>query len=111
MNGLRSLLEEIEVEKISEPVSTELDIVSYLRRCKGPVLFENIKGYPGYRGIGNLCYSREIIAKALRVDVDKLIEELASALDKPLRYNYTDNAPFLDNCEGNPDLKEILPLA
>lgn len=111
MNDLRSLLKEIKVEKVSEPVSTELGIASYLRHCKGPVLFENIAGYPGYRGIGNLCYSREIIAKALRVDLGKLIEELAFALDKPLRYDYTDNAPFLDNCESNPNLKEILPLA
>ncbi|MCS7112495.1 MAG: UbiD family decarboxylase [Nitrososphaerota archaeon] len=110
-SSLRQFLEEIEVERIGEPVSTELRIADYLRRFRKPVMFENIEGYPGYRGIGNLCYSREVIAKALKIDLNSLIEKLASALDRPISYGYTNNAPFLENHEDNPNLKEIIPLA
>ncbi|ABM81274.1 menaquinone biosynthesis decarboxylase [Hyperthermus butylicus] len=69
---LEVLEERGELRRIREPLSPVLEIPAVLRRVmerRGPaLLFENVKGYPGWRVAGNIFGSLERIKLALGVE-------------------------------------------
>ncbi|MEM1524500.1 MAG: UbiD family decarboxylase [Nitrososphaerales archaeon] len=108
--GLRSIIESKEILRIKDEVSTKLEITKYLKKYNRPIIFENIEGYKDFRIIGNLCSSRELIAKFLGVSTKKLLTHLVNALNKPSLYQMVDNADFLKNKIENPDVINHIPL-
>ncbi|MDW8044323.1 MAG: UbiD family decarboxylase [Nitrososphaerota archaeon] len=108
--GLRSIIKSKEVLKIKNKVSTRLEITKYLMNYKCPILFENIEGYEGFKIIGNLCSSRELIAKFLGVSIENLLMHLINALNRPSLYQIVDDAEFLKNKVEEPNVIKHIPL-
>ncbi len=89
---LRELLELLEergwLRRVRVPLSPVLEIPEVLRRVmrrRGPaVLFENVKGFPGWRLVGNLFGTLERIKLALGVErLEEVGERLVSAAWRP----------------------------
>ncbi|MGC8994394.1 MAG: UbiD family decarboxylase [Pyrobaculum sp.] len=87
-SDLREFLEALEergwLRRVSEPLSPELEIPEVLRGVmygRGPaVLFESVRGFPGWRVVGNLFGSLERIKLALGVEE---LEEVGRRLLEP----------------------------
>jgi 4-hydroxy-3-polyprenylbenzoate decarboxylase len=81
---LRALEERGWLRRVGEPLSPELEIPEVLRQVMyagGPaVLFESVRGFPGWRVVGNLFGSLERVKLALGVD---RLEEVGSRLVGP----------------------------
>src|SRR4030042_4578373 len=65
---------------------------------EGPaILFENLKGYPGMRSVGNIFARRDRIAKLCDVDDWKKLKwKCLEAIRKPLAPKLVDKAPCQD---------------
>ena len=88
-SDLRDFLSALEergwLARVREPLSPELEIPEVLRQvmyARGPaVLFETVKGFPGWRVVGNLFGSLERIRLALGVE---RLEDVGRRLLAPL---------------------------
>jgi 4-hydroxy-3-polyprenylbenzoate decarboxylase len=88
-SDLREFLEALEgrswLRRVGDSLSPELEIPEVLRQVMyagGPaVLFENVRGFPGWRVVGNLFGSLERIKLALGVD---RLEEVGRRLLEPM---------------------------
>jgi len=82
---LRALEERGWLRRVGDPLSPELEIPEALRQvmyARGPaVLFENVRGFPGWRVVGNLFGSLERIKLALGVE---RLEEVGRRLLEPM---------------------------
>lgn len=96
---------------VNDEVEPNYGFTEYLRRENRPVVFNKVKGYSGLRVVGNLCASRESIAKALNVSYDRLHDLWAEALEHPKAYGYVDSAPFMENSFKDPDIIRHLPFS
>ena len=69
---------------IEKPVSVEYEVANVAHALDGrPVLFEQIKGHPGWRVLSGPCSDRRYFSMALGVPVEELVHHLAEALEKP----------------------------
>ncbi|MFQ6134289.1 MAG: UbiD family decarboxylase [Nitrososphaerales archaeon] len=107
---LKRYLEKITPITVEEEVSTRLEVSDHLRRHEGPVLFNRITGYPGWRIAGNICTSRKVFADILEVSADRLLDTLAEAMSHPTKYNTVSDAGFLQNEFDEPDVIKQIPL-
>lgn len=107
---MRAFLKELNPIVVKEPVKTRLEVAAYLRKHTQPIVFENVRNYPGFRIVGNLCSSREAFAKSLNTTVANLIFTMEGALDKPMKYQVVEKAGFLKNKVEEPDVKAHIPL-
>lgn len=83
ITGLRDFLRQEKVVK--ERVSTVYEIAGMLRDHQDKtVVFENVAGYE-MRVLGNLCYSRETLYRALDTDREEYNEKVARAVENPIR--------------------------
>jgi UbiD family decarboxylase len=79
---LRSYLSQLEQQgsllRVSAEADPKFEIAAGIRKTsdiEGPaLLFENIKGYPGWRVLGGLFATRKLIALGLGVPQDQLLE-------------------------------------
>lgn len=83
--SLRNFIEKLEREnnliKIKKEVSTDFEIANILATLDGKVvLFENVKNSK-FRVIGNLVSSRDLIASALNIKKEQLLEKLSYAIN------------------------------
>ena len=81
---LRTYLKDIEeniniIEREVDPLTQVGDLVS---QSKKTILFQNIKGYPGWRICDLLGRDRQAQARVLKTTPDKVISELAKKLAK-----------------------------
>ncbi|HID40917.1 MAG TPA: menaquinone biosynthesis decarboxylase [Pyrodictium sp.] len=109
-HDLRSFIEALEergqLRRIRAELSPVLEIPEVLRRVmqrRGPaLLFENIKGYPGWRVVGNLFGSVERIKLALGVD---RLEDIGERM-----VSLTARAPPLTLGEKLRSLRDVLDV-
>jgi len=83
--SLRNFIENLEIKnnltKISKEVSTDFEIANILAALDGKVvLFENVKN-SNFRVIGNIVSSRDLVASALGIKKEQLLERLTSAIN------------------------------
>jgi UbiD family decarboxylase len=79
---LRSYLTYLENQeqllRVAEPVDIKYEIAAGMRKTSdigGPaLLFENVKGFPGWRVLGGLFATRKLVALGLGVKEDQLLE-------------------------------------
>ena len=89
LRGYLEFLEERgELVRVSREISPILEIPAVLRRAMrsgGPaLLFENVRGHPGWRVAGNLFRSLETVREALGVDrLERVGERLVSMTARP----------------------------
>jgi 2,5-furandicarboxylate decarboxylase 1 len=82
---LRSFFKEvgldlIEIDKEIDPVNELAEISS---KVVGPILYKNIKGYPGWRIADELVRTRKSQATALGAQKGRVVQHLADLLAKP----------------------------
>lgn len=84
-----------ELLKVSEEVDTEVDIGNHLSSSfDKALLFDNIKGYPGWKVLGQAPANWRQIGLAVGVEPQALVQELASRIDKGLvPCNMVDTGP------------------
>jgi 2,5-furandicarboxylate decarboxylase 1 len=87
LRGYLSHLEEKkQLVRVGEEVDTKYDIAAGIRKTsdiEGPaLLFENVKGFSGWRVLGGLFATRKLIALGLGVPEDQLLERYLTLEDK-----------------------------
>ncbi|MEM3545914.1 MAG: UbiD family decarboxylase [Candidatus Bathyarchaeia archaeon] len=107
---LRKFLEEVGAVYIDDEVDPDYGFAEYLTKTDIPVVFRRVRGYPGLKVVGNLCSSRRMISKAIKIPYEKLHEAWSDALEHPKSYEYTDSAEFMENVYEKPDLIKHLPF-
>lgn len=79
---------------IDKPVAVEYEVANVAHALEGrPILFEEIKGYPGWRVLSGPCSDRRYFSMALGVPVADLVHHLAEALEKPVEPPLVESAP------------------
>lgn len=79
---------------IDRPVDTTYELANVAHALEGrPVLFTQIKGYPGWRVCAGPCSARRYFSMALGVPVEGLLRHLADALENPLPPPLVASAP------------------
>ena len=85
-NFLSFLEERGQLLRVKEAVSTKFEIAAGIRKTsdvKGPaLLFESVKGFPGWRVLGGLFATRQLVAHALGVSEDGLLQRYLTLEDK-----------------------------
>ena len=80
---LRSYLKEI--ESLTSVVSREVDprenVGTLVAQRRGPIRFENVKGYPGWTVVDGLVSTRRLMGIALGVEAGEVVPELARRLE------------------------------
>ncbi len=112
VNSLRTYLKEIQsktliIKKEVDPKTQLGDLVSQSDR---PLLFENIKGYPGWKICDLLVKTRETQAIALKTSSEQIIPELAKRLGKgPGKTELVKTGPVKDKRfkDNDADLNQI----
>jgi 2,5-furandicarboxylate decarboxylase 1 len=87
---LRGFLDNLEQNnqllKVNREVDTQYEIAAGIRKTsdvEGPaLLFENVKGHPGWRVLGGLFATRKLVAMGLGVTEDKLLERYLTLENK-----------------------------
>ncbi|MGC8699967.1 MAG: UbiD family decarboxylase [Candidatus Micrarchaeia archaeon] len=77
-----SLLDSKKVlQHYKEPISTQLEIASYLKKNDGkPILFENVKE-SGIPVVGNLMSSMDLVAMGMGIEKGSFIEKMISSIE------------------------------
>lgn len=107
---MKNYLKKISPTLIEDEVSTKLVVSNYLKMNEGPVLFSNIKDYPSWKIIGNICTSRKVFADILKVTSNKLLNTLSTAINNPTKYDKVNNASFLNNPISPSNIINHIPL-
>ncbi len=107
---LKNYLKKISHTLIEDEISTKLEVSNYLKIHNGPVFFNNIKNYPSWKIIGNICTSRKVFADILNVTPDKLLNTLSTAINHPTQYSKVNDAGFLYNPINASNIIKNIPL-
>ncbi|MGA3020976.1 MAG: UbiD family decarboxylase [Candidatus Micrarchaeales archaeon] len=94
---LRKFIEKLETKgkliRIKKEVSTEFEIANLLAALDGEVVFfENVKDSK-FPVVGNLVSSRDLVASALGIQKEQLLEKLAYAINNKKEPEIIDNGP------------------
>jgi len=98
---LRAFLDHLESQKqllrVREPVEVKYEIAAGMRKTsdiQGPaLLFENVKGYPGWRVLGGLFATRKLVALGLGVPQERMLERYMTLEDKHIPPEIVSSAP------------------
>src|SRR5262245_20503019 len=116
---LRSFLSHLETQgqllRVAEEVDVKYDIAAGIRRTsdiEGPaLLFDNVRGYPGWRVLGGLFATRKLIALGLGVPQDRLLERYLSLEEDRIAPEMVATAPVKEvRWQGNEIDLYRLPL-
>ena len=116
---LRSFLSHLETQgqllRVAEEVDVKYDIAAGIRKIsdmEGPaLLFDNVRGYPGWRVLGGLFATRKLIALGLRVPQDQLLERYLSLEENRIAPEMVATAPVKEvRWQGNEIDLYRLPL-
>lgn len=102
LRGFIELLDEVgHLVRVKERVDWRLGVGRWTRARRRPLLFENIKGYPGQRIFTNGLVDANCIALALGFDLGtpplRLIKEAKKRLGDPITPTMLSSGPVLDN--------------
>ncbi|HMA82546.1 MAG TPA: UbiD family decarboxylase, partial [Candidatus Binatia bacterium] len=98
---LRGFLAHLESRKqllrVKDEVDVKYEIAAGMRKTsdiEGPaLLFENIKGHPGWRVLGGLFATRKLVALGLGVPQEQMLERYLTLEDKHIPPEMVSNAP------------------
>jgi 2,5-furandicarboxylate decarboxylase 1 len=98
---LRGFLEILAQQKlllnVGRQVDTQYEIAAGIRKTSdvgGPaLLFDNVKNHPGWRVLGGLFATRKLVAMALGVTEDKLLERYLTLEDKRIASEIVPTGP------------------
>jgi UbiD family decarboxylase len=116
---LRSYLSYLEERgqllRVDEEVDPKFEIAAGIRKTsdiEGPaILFERVKGFPGWRVLGGLFATRRLVALALGVPEDKLLEQYLTLEERRIAPELVGSGPAKEICwKGNDIDLYRLPL-
>jgi UbiD family decarboxylase len=98
---LREFLAHLESQKqllrVKDEVDVKYEIAAGMRKTSdigGPaLLFENVKGYPGWRVLGGLFATRKLVALGLGVPQEQMLERYLTLEDERIAPEIVSNAP------------------
>ncbi len=98
LRGYLSFLEEQgQLLRVKEEVDVKFDIAAGIRKTsdvEGPaLLFENVKGFPGWRVLGGLFATRKLVALGLGVPQDQMLERYLTLEDKRIPPEMVSSGP------------------
>ncbi len=83
--------------RVKDEVSVKYEIAAGMRKTsdiEGPaLLFENVKGYPGWRVLGGLFATRKLVALGLGVPQEQMLERYLTLEDKRIPPEIVSSAP------------------
>lgn len=86
LRGFLAHLEDLgQLKRVNDEVSVKYEIAAGIRKAsdiEGPaLLFENVKGYPGWRVLGGLFATRKLVALGLGVPQDQILNRYMTLED------------------------------
>jgi len=107
-----SRLGQTNLGQIERPVRPHLEMARVIyaleQRSPGvPVLFNQVVDHPGWRVVAGLCACRGNLGLALGVPADRLLFELARAMEHPTLPPLVDEAPCQEVVEHSVDLHQL----
>jgi UbiD family decarboxylase len=98
LRGYLSFLEEQgQLLRVKEEVEAKFEIAAGIRKTsdvEGPaLLFENVKGFPGWRVLGGLFATRKLVALGLGVPQDQMLERYLTLEDKRIPPEMVSSGP------------------
>lgn len=98
LRGYLSHLEEQgQLLRVKEAVEAKFEIAAGIRKTsdiEGPaLLFENVKGFPGWRVLGGLFATRKLVALGLGVPQDQMLERYLTLEDKRIPPEMVSSGP------------------
>ena len=108
--SLRAFMERLsqrgELKRISQPVDWKIELGEITRSHREPLLFENIRDYPGQRVLTNGLSNFSSIALALGLQPEKGrkrgVEEVRRRIETPLKPALVDGGPVMENVIEGP---------
>ncbi len=89
------------LERVRQPIDWKYELGQVTRDAGAPLLFENVKGYPGQRVFTNGLSGISAISLALGLDPtmprSKVVREAAKRVANPIEPVLVDSAPILEN--------------
>jgi len=109
--GFRGFLEQLEREgkltRIRKEVSTELEMAGIIDSLgEKPVFFEKVKE-SSIPVVAGLVSSKELVAKALNVDIKQILRKLSSAIENPVAPTVVKKGECQEIVERNVDLTKL----
>ncbi|MGD2078348.1 MAG: UbiD family decarboxylase [Chloroflexota bacterium] len=93
---------------IDKPVGTEFELANVAHALDSHVvLFNQIKGHPGWRVVAGPCSNREYFSMALDVPLTGLLSRLASSLETPSQPPVLVSGPCQENVITDVNLNEL----
>src|SRR5258705_2636529 len=98
LRGFLAHLEDLgQLKTVKDEVSVKYEIAAGMRKTsdiEGPaLLFENVKGYPGWRVLGGLFATRKLVALGLGVPQEQMLERYLTLVDKRISPEIVSIAP------------------
>src|ERR1051326_1231460 len=94
---LTHLEEQGQLLRVKDEVDVKYEIAAGMRKTsdiEGPaLLFENAKGYPGWRVLGGLFATRRLVALGLGVTQDQMLQRYLTLEDQRIAPEIVSNAP------------------
>jgi len=111
--SFRSFIAKLEKEnkliKINKKVSTEFEIANILAALDGKVVFFNDVKDSNFSVVGNVVSTRDLIASALEIEKEQILQKLSFAIDNLKEPEIIDEAPCQEVIEKDVDLN-LLPI-
>jgi len=109
--GFREFLEQLESEgkltRIRKEVSTELEMAGIIDSLgEKPCFFEKVKE-SSIPVVAGLVSSKELVAKALNVDIKQILRKLSSAIENPVAPDVVKKGECQEIVERNVDLTKL----
>jgi len=86
-----------EIIHITDEVSPEFEVSAMIQSFSqgdAPIIFfDNVRGYPGVRIVGNVCGARRRLCMALGVSGERLYEKIIEAINKPTEPSVVEDSP------------------
>lgn len=97
-----------ELKRISQPVDWKLELGEITRSHRQPLLFENIRDYPGRRVFTNGLSNFSSLALALGLQPEegrkRAVEEVRRRIETPVKPAMADGGPVMENVIEGPDI-------
>lgn len=81
---------------VDKEVDAYSNLAAYSAQSPGPIMFTNIKGFPGWRVCDILLKTREAQGKALGVSPKQVVPEMARIMKRPGKCTVVDTGPVKD---------------
>lgn len=99
---LAHLEERGQLLRVSEEVDPKFEIAAGIRKtsdiCGPALLFERIKGFPGWRVLGGLFATRKLVALALGTPEDRLLEQYLTLEERRIAPDMVRSGPAKEIC-------------